>query len=498
MKALYRKYRPTKLTDVVGQEQVIKSLTESLERGKINHAYVFAGPRGTGKTSVARIFAHAVNKFDYQLEDDYLDIIEIDAASNNGVDNIRELREKAIIAPTKGEFKVYIIDEAHMLTKSAANALLKLLEEPPKHVIFIMATTEIDKIPITILSRTQVYNFSLAEPEVMLAHLAKIAKAENIQIDEGGLEVVRKRGGGSFRDSLSLLDQIATLSDGKITAETLEKALGVPSQEKIKDLLSSYQAGDSNAIQQNFKELLSNGLRAENIASELLSEIIAHPEPKNLPLLKSLPDVASPFAEAKLLLSLLEDSMGQKNIEKTPRVEPESNLAAKEVKSAENREVVKTSAEKRGETGVDSEAESKAEAETETSKKIAEVTNENLDTETAETVEASNVESTETTDFNWQSFIDKVGALSASTAKPLEKSKYELKDETLHIYPDNSFSARILGSPKHTKLLNQALPGYNLKVHDAGTASTKPKDQTIVKISAIMGDVQEIDGETPF
>ena len=272
-------------------------------------------------------------------------------------------------------------------------------------------------------------------------------------------------------------------------------ALPISSQEKIKDLLSSYQAGDSNAIQQNFKELLSNGLRAENIASELLSEIIAHPEPKNLPLLKSLPDVASPFAEAKLLLALLEDSMGQKNIEKAPRVEPESNLAVKGVKSAENREAVRMSAEKRGETGEDSEAESKAGAETETSKKIAEVTNENLD---IETVEASNIESTETADFNWQSFVDKVGALSASTAKPLEKSKYELKDETLHIYPDNSFSARILGSPKHTKLLNQALPGYNLKVHDAGAASTKPKDQTIVKISAIMGDVQEIDGETPF
>lgn len=487
MKALYRKYRPTSLADVVGQEQVVKSLTDSLKQGKINHAYVFAGPRGTGKTSVARIFAHAVNKFDYQLEDDYLDIIEIDAASNNGVDNIRELREKAIIAPTKGQYKVYIIDEAHMLTKSAANALLKLLEEPPEHVIFIMATTEIDKIPITILSRTQIYNFSLAEPEVMLAHLAKIAKAEKIDIDRSGLEVVMKRGGGSFRDSLSLLDQVATLSEEKITAETLEKALGVPSQEKIKNLLSSYQARDSDSIQQNFKELLASGLRAENIASELLSEIIAHPEPETLSLLRTLPDVASPFAEAKLLLALLEDSIGQRNIKKTPRTESESNLAIKGVKSAKNSPSKAPAA--AAETAVNEKG---------ADEQKEEIGNQASQKSNPETTEISSAEPTEETDFDWQNFVDKVGKLSANTANSLEKSQYELKDKTLHIYPFNSFSARILQSPKHSKLLNQALPGYSLKIHDAGTASAKPKDQTIAKISAIMGNVQEIGGETPF
>lgn len=141
-KVLYRKYRPTKLTDVIGQEQVTDALENALKQGKIGHAYLFVGPRGTGKTSVARIFAHAVDGFKYQVEDSYLDIIEIDAASNTGVDNIRELREKAIIAPTQGKYKVYIIDEVHMLTKSASNALLKTLEEPPEHVIFILATTD--------------------------------------------------------------------------------------------------------------------------------------------------------------------------------------------------------------------------------------------------------------------------------------------------------------------------------------------------------------------
>lgn len=436
MKALYRKYRPTKLTDVVGQEQVIKSLADSLKRGKINHAYVFAGPRGTGKTSVARIFAHAVNDFDYQLEDDYLDIIEIDAASNNGVDNIRELREKAIIAPTKGKYKVYIIDEAHMLTKSAANALLKLLEEPPEHVIFVMATTEIDKIPITILSRTQVYTFSLADPEVMLAHLQKIAKTEQIDIDRGGLEVIVKRGGGSFRDSLSLLDQVATLTDEKITAAVLERALGIPSQEKIKALLEAYNTKDASKIEQNFKELLKSGLRAENIASELLAEIIAHPEAGTLPLLRTLPEVSSPFAEAKLLLALLEDCL------KNP-----------------------TSVEK---------AAPKVVAKAEPEPKV------------------------EKTEFDWQDYINKVSKIDPNASKPLLKSKFEFTGGTLHIYPENSFTARILKNSKHSNILKQALGENELTIHDTPPKPSQPKDETIAKISAIMGDVQEIDGSVPF
>lgn len=436
MKALYRKYRPTKLTDVVGQEQVIKSLADSLKRGKINHAYVFAGPRGTGKTSVARIFAHAVNDFDYQLEDDYLDIIEIDAASNNGVDNIRELREKAIIAPTRGKYKVYIIDEAHMLTKSAANALLKLLEEPPEHVIFVMATTEINKIPVTILSRTQIYTFSLADPEIMLTHLQKIAEAEQIDIDRGGLEVIVKRGGGSFRDSLSLLDQVATLTDEKITVTVLERALGIPSQEKIKILLEAYSAKDASKIEQNFKELLKSGLRAENIASELLSEIISHPEAGTLPLLRTLPEVSSPFAEAKLLLALLEDCL------KNP-----------------------ASAEK---------AAPKAVAKTEPEPKA------------------------EKAEFDWQDYINKVSKIDPNASKPLLKCKFEFTGGTLHIYPENNFTARILNNPKHSSILKQALGENELQIHDTPPKPSQPKDETIAKISAIMGDVQEIDGSVPF
>ena len=244
MKNLYRRYRPLKLSEVVGQEQVTESLIKSLEAGKVGHAYLFVGPRGCGKTSVARILAHEVNGFKYELEDDYVDIVEIDGASNRGIDNIRELREKVAIAPTSGKYKVYIIDEVHMLTKEAFNALLKTLEEPPAHAIFIMATTDAYKVPVTITSRAQTYTFKLADPTVMLTHLKTIAEKEGVKISDEALKIIVRRGGGSFRDSLSLLDQISTLSEGEITKDLVVKAMGLPEDEKITELLAEYTSGD--------------------------------------------------------------------------------------------------------------------------------------------------------------------------------------------------------------------------------------------------------------
>ena len=284
IRALYRKYRPTKLSEVISQPQVTEPLTHALESGQISHAYLFLGPRGTGKTSVARIFAHAVNGFDYQIEDHYLDIIEIDAASNTGVDNIRELREKAAIAPTTGRYKVYIIDEVHMLSKSAANALLKTLEEPPAHVIFILATTDAHKVPITITSRTQAFTFKLADSETMQQHLRAIADAEQLPITDDALALIVRRGGGSFRDSLSLLDQISTLSDQEITADVVERALGLPASQTLTDLLQAYAAQDATSIHQILQDLLSTGLKPEIIASELITRILTTPDSALLPL----------------------------------------------------------------------------------------------------------------------------------------------------------------------------------------------------------------------
>ena len=310
MKALYRRYRPKTLSEVVGQEQITDVLQSSLQNGKIAHAYLFIGPRGTGKTSVARILAHEINGFKYELEDDYLDIIEIDAASNTGVDNIRDLREKAIIAPSKGKYKVYIIDEVHMLSKSAFNALLKTLEEPPEHVIFIMATTDAYKVPVTITSRSQTYTFKLADPSTMFDYLKKISKKEKINITDDALKIIAKRGGGSFRDSLSLLDQISTLSDDIIDADLITKALGLPQSETITNLLNGYAAGDASRIREQLQSLLDSGVKAEVIAENLIGDILANPQPIHLGLLDKLLDVSrSAYPEAKLLLALISQNI---------------------------------------------------------------------------------------------------------------------------------------------------------------------------------------------
>ncbi len=309
MKSLYRRYRPLRLDDVIGQEQVTKPLICALKDGKVSHAYLFVGPRGTGKTSVARIFAHEVNGFSYELEDNYVDIIEIDGASNRGIDSIRELREKVIVAPTVGKYKIYIIDEVHMLTKEAFNALLKTLEEPPQHVIFIMATTDAYKVPVTITSRAQTYTFKLAEHKVMFDYLKSVCRKEKIEIDDDALDVIVKRGGGSFRDTLSLLDQISTLSDKKITKPMVISAMGLPEDEKINSLLENYVVGDTDNTVEILRGLMRSGIKPETLAEELIRAIIENPKPEFVSLVSKLVEVKAPFAEARLLIALVNEGV---------------------------------------------------------------------------------------------------------------------------------------------------------------------------------------------
>lgn len=233
MPVLYRTYRPAKWSEVIGQEQVVAPLRDSIEAKRISHAYLFYGSRGTGKTSVARIFAKSVGTNEE-------DIYEIDAASNRGIDNIRELRDHVAVLPFSSEYKVYIIDEVHMLSKDAWNALLKTLEEPPKHVIFILATTELDKVPDTIISRCQTFTFKKPSRKVVRKQVTAIAKKESYDIDTGAGELIALLGDGSFRDSLGILEKVLSSSSGKkISREDVESLTGAPKAELVNSFIEN-------------------------------------------------------------------------------------------------------------------------------------------------------------------------------------------------------------------------------------------------------------------
>lgn len=455
MKALYRKYRPLKLADVIGQDQVTRPLASSLKSGKISHAYLFIGPRGCGKTSVARILAHEVNGFKYKAEDSYVDIVEIDGASNRGIDDIRELREKAAIAPTAGKYKIYIIDEVHMLTPPAFNALLKTLEEPPSHVIFILATTDAHKVPITITSRTQVYTFKLCDVDAMTEFLKSIAEKEKIAIDDDALKIIARRGGGSFRDSLSLLDQLSTLSDDKITKDMVVSAMGLPDDEKIDNILSQYTSGDLAGISASLKDLLLSGVKPETLSEEMIKKIIENPSASVLPLLSKLADVKAPFPEARLLVALTS------GVEVVPKPAPSPVLQQTAV---------------------------------------------NMDKKTPTSVAKKESPAAEPTQaatqnvFDWRSFLDDVKDLNDAVYSQLLKCDYALDGGTLNLYPQKRIVKAILSRDNNKMILNKVVPGVKIVVHEIGDHPENTKTDTMIdKISDIMGGrVQNDRGGNPF
>ena len=266
--ALYRKYRSKSFDEIVGQDHITDTLAHAIQKQHISHAYLFTGPRGVGKTSVARILAHQLNGVPYTGEDSHLDIIEIDAASTGGVDEVRELREKVYVAPASGKYKVYIIDEVHMMSTAAFNALLKTLEEPPAHVVFILATTEAHKLPATIISRTQRYNFRPIPPGQVVKHLRDIATKEDIHITDEALMLIAEHSEGSFRDSISMLDQASSLHK-RIDRSELEVLLGIPPAAATAKLIADLQAHDAHDLVTHLTSLRNDGYQAAAIARQL-------------------------------------------------------------------------------------------------------------------------------------------------------------------------------------------------------------------------------------
>src|SRR5262245_54826690 len=281
-----RRYRPQQFSELIGQEHVAQALVNALQSGRVAHAYLFTGARGVGKTSAARILAKALNcecsdkptpsPFDKCISclaiaaGDDLDVLEIDGASNNKVEEVRDLRQGIGFRPTRGRFKIYIIDEVHMLSASAFNALLKTLEEPPEHVKFILATTEVQKIPITILSRCQRFDFAHVGPGKIFDQLKSIVAREGHQADDDALRLVARRAAGSMRDSQSLLDQLLASSSGKLTAEHVTAVLGTAGDDRVIELATAILAGDPKTALDLIGGWVERGLQVGELVEQLV------------------------------------------------------------------------------------------------------------------------------------------------------------------------------------------------------------------------------------
>lgn len=283
--ALYRKWRPDSFKNLVGQEHVSRTLSNAITTGHVGHAYLFSGPRGTGKTSTAKILAKSLNcekgptlepcgvcESCRKISDGTsMDVYEIDAASNRGIDEIRDLRETVQYAPVLGRYKIYIIDEVHMLTTEAFNALLKTLEEPPSHVMFILATTEAHKVPPTIQSRCQRYDFKRITVEDILGRLQLVTTEMQIEAEEAALRMIALRADGGMRDALSILDQCTAISEGKLTLERVQQLLGLIGREWIGKLVSAIASHDANAVLETVAKLLEEGKDLQQLLTELSS-----------------------------------------------------------------------------------------------------------------------------------------------------------------------------------------------------------------------------------
>ncbi|QHU92085.1 DNA polymerase III subunit gamma/tau [Candidatus Saccharibacteria bacterium oral taxon 488] len=499
--ALYRKYRSRSLDEVLGQDHVTNILRRALEQGKIAHAYLLTGPRGVGKTSVARILAHEINKLPYDEEASHLDIIEIDAASNNGVDDIRALREKAQVAPVSAPKKIYIIDEVHMLSKPAFNALLKTLEEPPEHVVFILATTDADKLPATILSRVQQFFFRPIPADIMARQLMTIAEKEGFAIEADAARLIAERSRGGFRDGISMLDQLSALAsaDKPLRASDVAQYLGLSATETLENLLELYQQRDASGALSLLSELEQTGTDPVVLSRQLLSLLRArlHQRPELITLVKRLIEVdRHPHPDLKLL-TIFMDGAGS-IVHKSSETAPTSTTSPKAA--------VKPPVEKPELPVATSEAPAPAAQPAENSLKTApknQQTNDSKGKETADTATpadnqpTSDNPPTSATDIDWDKIIALAKEQSFAIATLLQHCSWQRNGNTLTLYVGNAFNKKKLDNAKNRPLIAtivQQVTGTELDIMTIGQKAP-PKDAELAKIAELMGGGEEVNLE---
>ena len=474
--ALYRKYRSRSLDEVLGQDHVTSILRRALDQGKIAHAYLLTGPRGVGKTSVARILAHEINHLPYDDDSSNLDIIEIDAASNNGVDDIRVLREKAQVAPVSAPKKVYIIDEVHMLSKSAFNALLKTLEEPPEHVVFILATTDADKLPATILSRVQQFFFHPIPTEIMTRQLMNIAKKEGFAIEEDAARLIAERSHGGFRDGISTLDQLSILatSDQPLTANMVTEYLGLSDATMLGNLLDSYPSDDNEKVLNIFQELENSGANSVVVSHQLLS--IARnrlrKNPNLVGLVQQLIEVdRHPHPDLKLLTIFMNGN--SQPTEKPVAIKKNITQAAAQKPAAKPTPIKPAEPAKPTEKPIE-----KEEKPAEPAKKPA----------------AKPKKTDAPLELNWEKVIERAKEKSLGLASLLQKSQWSFDGEKLTIYAGSAFYKKKLDDAKNKPLISEIISeetAMDLEIDIIGEKKP-PENEKLAEIAELMGGGEEV------
>lgn len=508
-KALYRKYRSKSLSEVVGQSHVTNVLKRSLEKGRIAHAYLLTGPRGVGKTSIARILAYEINKLPYDEDATNLDIIEIDAASNNGVEDVRDLREKVQIAPVAAAKKIYIIDEVHMLSKAAFNALLKTLEEPPEHAVFILATTDADKLPATIISRTQQFTFRAIAPRDAVAHMRMIADAEKIKIDDSALEIIAARGDGSFRDSISLLDQLSSIADPDqmITSELVEQALGLASHTVVTRLLEAYEAKDLKTIVTLVDESEQSGVQSSVLTSQLIAAVRQNlsEKPQFITLLDQLLEVSKSSQPAvKLLTILAAHAVPKPKIAalSAPVMEVSAPIAELERQATKQKPAMPPAQPPVQTVTTRSTATSE-----ENLQSVRDKVPESLITPGAKPPRESSSRQDQQDDvapaistpgnlaaLDWPALVEYCRQHFIAIHSVISKCNYEIQGEKLVIYTGNAFYKKKLDDSKYRINISKALVETGVGDVSIETIGTPPppKDETAAAVAAIMGGGEEV------